>query len=93
MVVGVIGWELQVIGARSLKEKRRVVKSLKERLRSRFNVSVAETGQHDVWQRAEIAACVVATDRRRAESVLDRADRLVEAEAEGRIIDSYRVFY
>lgn len=93
MVVGVIGWEIQLFGPRSLKEKRRLVKSLKERLRSRFNVSVAETGDQDVWQRAELTACVVATDRRRAESVLDRADRLVESEGSGRIIDSYRIFY
>lgn len=93
MVVGVVGWELQLFEPQSLKEKRRLVKSLKERLRGRFNVSVAETDHHDVWQRAEITACVVATDRRRAESVLDRADRLVEAEAAGRIIDSYRIFY
>ena len=92
MVVGVIGWELQLFEARSLKEKRRVVKSLKDRLRNRFNISVAETGHQDSWQRAELTASVVATDRRRAESILDRADRLVEAEAAGRIIDSYRIF-
>lgn len=93
MVVAVIGWELQIYEARSLKQKRAVVKSLKDRLRDRLNVSVAETAHHDLWQRAEITACVVATDRRHAESVLDRADRLVESEARGRIIDSYRVFY
>lgn len=93
MVVAVIGWELHIYEARSLKQKRAVVKSLKDRLRDRLNVSVAETAHHDLWQRAEITACVVATDRRHAESVLDRADRLVESEVRGRIIDSYRVFY
>lgn len=93
MVVGVIGWEIQVYEARSLKEKRGVVKGLKERLRARLNVSVAETDHHDLWQRAAITACVVATDRRHAESVLDRADRLVAADPGGRIIDSYRIFY
>lgn len=93
MVVGVIGWEIQVFDARSLKEKRRVVKSLKERLQSRFNLSVAETGHQDTWQRAELTAAIVATDRRFAESVLDKADALVAAEGLGRIIDSYRTFY
>lgn len=91
--MGVIGWEIQLFEPQSLKAKRRVVKSLKERLRSKFNVSVAETGHQDAWQRAEITACVVATDRRRAESILDRADQLVEAESAGRIMDTYRVFY
>jgi uncharacterized protein YlxP (DUF503 family) len=93
VVVGVIGWEIQLFEARSLKDKRRVVKSLKERLRNRFNLSVAETDHQDSWQRAEITASVVATDRRRAESILDRADRLVESQSGGRIIDSYRIFY
>jgi hypothetical protein len=93
VVVGVIGWDIQIYEARSLKDKRAVVKSLKQRLRDRLNVSVAETGHHDLWQRSEITACVVATDRRRAESVLDKADRLVESEVRGRIIDSYRIFY
>lgn len=93
MVVGVIGWDLHISGASSLKDKRAVVRSLKDRLRSKLNVSVAETGQQDVWQRAEITACVVSTDRRRAESILASADKLVEAEARGRIIDSYRTFY
>ena len=92
-MVGVIGWDLQIFDAHSLKEKRGVVKRVKHRLRDRLNLSVAETGHHDLWQRAEITACVVATDRRQAESVLDRADRLVESELAGRIIDSYRTFY
>jgi uncharacterized protein len=92
VVVGVIGWDIQIYEAQSLKEKRAVVKALKERLR-KLNVSVAETGQQDLWQRAEITACVVATDRRQADSVLDRVDQVVEAEVRGRIIESYRTFY
>jgi uncharacterized protein len=93
VVVGVIGWELHIYEAQSLKEKRTVVRSLKERLRNKLNVAVAETGSQDMWQRAEITACTVATDRRRAESILDSADKMVESEARGRIIDSYRTFY
>jgi uncharacterized protein len=93
VVIGVIGWDLQIHDAHSLKDKRAVVRSLKERLRNRLNLSVAETGAQDVWQRAELTACVVAGDRRQADSILSQADRLVEAEARGRIIDSYRTYY
>ncbi len=93
MVIGVITWEIQIFDARSLKEKRKVVKSLKERLRSRFNLSVAETGYQDSWQRAEITAAIVATDTPYADKVLNKADALVEAEALGRIAASYRDFY
>ena len=54
MVVGVMTWELHLEGCRSLKEKRHVLKSLKDRLHNRFNVSAAETAHHDLWQRAEL---------------------------------------
>ncbi len=93
MVVGVIAWELEIVGAQSLKEKRSVVKSLKDRLHDRFNVSVAETAHQDVWQRAELTACLVAGERRHADSVLESLDRFVAGEPRARIIDSYRTFY
>ncbi len=93
MVVGVIAWELEIFGAQSLKEKRSVVKSLKDRLHDRFNVSVAETAHQDVWQRAELTACLVAGERRHADSVLQSLDRFVASDPRARIIDSYRTFY
>jgi hypothetical protein len=92
MVVGIIDWELEVYGCQSLKEKRSVVRSLKERLRNRFNLSVAETGANDLWQRAEITACVVSTDRRQADSILESADRFVSSEPRARIIRADRNF-
>ncbi|MBA4159926.1 MAG: DUF503 domain-containing protein [Gemmatimonadetes bacterium] len=93
MVIGLAVWELHLPGCASLKEKRSVVKSLKDRLHRQFNVSVAETEYQDVLQRAELAACVVSNERRHAESVLSSADRLVEAESEARIINSTTTFY
>jgi len=92
MVIGIIAWELEIYGAQSLKEKRSVVKGLKDRLHNRFNVSVAETAHQDVWQRAELTACVVSNDLRHAESILSSADNLVNAEPRARVIDSYRTF-
>ena len=92
MVVGLMTWELHLNGCRSLKDKRRILKSLKDRLHSRFNVSVAETAHQDLWQRAELTCSVVATDRRHAESVLGSADRLVESDGFARIVDSWTSF-
>jgi uncharacterized protein YlxP (DUF503 family) len=88
VIIGVATWELHVSGCQSLKDKRRVLKSLKDRLHRQFNVSVAETDHHDLWQRAELSAAVVARDRRHAEDVLTSADRVVAAEHHARIIDS-----
>ena len=92
MVVGVMTWELYLDGCRSLKEKRRVIKSLKDRLHNRFNVSVAETAHHDVWQRAELSCCVVSRDRRHADSVLTSAAHVVELHRDARVIDCAKSF-
>jgi len=88
VVVGLITWELHLAACHSLKEKRRIVKSLKDRLHQRFNLSAAETDHHDLWQRAEVSACVVSTDRRHVEQVLHEADRLVAGADGARIVDS-----
>ena len=88
MVIGVRSWELHLPGAHSLKEKRSVIKSIKDRMHNEFNVSVAETGRHDVWQTAELTACVVASDRRHADSVLQSVDRFIASNPLCRIVDS-----
>lgn len=93
MIVAWQTWNLTLPGCASLKEKRSVVRSLKDRLRSRFHLSVAETGQQDVLTRAEISVALVAADRRLAESVLDRADHLVGGNGRAVVVDRYREFH
>jgi uncharacterized protein len=88
MVIGVRSWELHLPGAHSLKEKRSVLKSVKDRLHNQFNVSVAETAHHDVWQRAELTVCLVATDRRQADAVLGKVDAYVASVPAWRVVDS-----
>lgn len=88
-----IVWELHLDGCTSLKEKRAVLRSLKDRLRGRHNVSVAETDYQDKWQRAELCAAIVSSDRRRAQGLLSRLDSLVASDARVRIIDSTTIFY
>ncbi len=88
MVIGIATWELHLSGCQSLKDKRRILKSLKDRLHQQFNVSVAETRHHELWQRAELSCGVVARDRRHAQDVLGAADRLVAENGLVRVIDS-----
>ena len=76
-------------GCASLKEKRSVIRSLRDRLRGKFNVSVAETGFQDIHARAELTVALVASDGRFAESVLDKIDRFVESHG-GAVITSVR---
>ena len=83
MIVGISVFELHLPSSRSLKDKRRVVKSLVERIHQRFRVSVAETGFHDLHQRSEIAmAAVVAGSEREMEKLMEEIRNLVESEPE-----------
>ena len=77
MRLGVIRANLLIAEARSLKDKRRVIKSLKDRLSSHFNVSVAEVGAQDLWQRAEIGVSLVATDAKRANAQLQKIEQFI----------------
>jgi uncharacterized protein len=75
--VGVLTLELWLEGSHSLKDKRHVVQGLKDRLRRKFNVAVAEIDHQDTWQRSTVAAVTVSPDHVFAEKVL----RSVEQEA------------
>jgi uncharacterized protein len=75
--IGVLTLHIHVEHSHSLKEKRHVVKSLKDRLRERFNIAVAEIDHLDSWQSAVVAAVTVSNDRVRAEQILNA----VEAQA------------
>lgn len=73
MVVGVCSIDFLVHGNNSLKGKRQAVKAVIQRLRNRFNVSVAEVGDNDLWQRGRLGFCVVGNDRRHVNSMVDKA--------------------
>jgi uncharacterized protein YlxP (DUF503 family) len=76
-----------------LKEKRSVLRSLKDRLRDRHNVSVAETDHQNTWQRAELAVAIVSADRRQAERLVERVDAMVAAAPRVRILDTATITY
>jgi uncharacterized protein YlxP (DUF503 family) len=77
--IGVLTLEIVLQDSHSLKDKRQVVKSLKDRLRNKFNVAVAEIDCQDLWQKAVVSAVTVSSDRVFAEKVLQS----VEEEAAG----------
>jgi len=70
MVIGLLTLEIHLPGARSLKDKRQVLRGFVARLRKRFNVSVAEVEHQDLWQRAGLAVVAVNTDRVHLEATL-----------------------
>src|SRR5437868_2665514 len=78
MVVGVLSLALVIRSARSLKDKRHALRRILDRVRSRYNVSIAEVGDNDVWQRALVGVTAVANDRSFVNEVLDKVVRDVE---------------
>ncbi|MDW7644587.1 MAG: DUF503 domain-containing protein [Desulfuromonadales bacterium] len=84
MVVGIMRIDLHLHAPQNLKEKRSVVKRIIGRCRERFPVSAAEVGSQDLWQRAELGVCMVATNEADIQTVFshieDEIDRLALAD-------------
>jgi uncharacterized protein YlxP (DUF503 family) len=78
LIVGAAAVELHIHGSRSLKEKRGVVRSISQRVRNRFNVSVAEVGGQDRWQTAVLGVAAAGSDARLVRRVLERTVRFIE---------------
>jgi uncharacterized protein YlxP (DUF503 family) len=82
VTVGIARLTLYLPQSHSLKEKRMVLRRVKDRLKNKFNVAVAEVEDNDVWQRAVLGLAVVGNERRFVESALDEVIRFVRGEAE-----------
>ena len=88
MVVGIGIITLRLHECRSLKGKRKIVKSIVGQMRNKFNASVAEVGSNDIYQRAQIGFSLVGNDKRVINSKLDKAFNLVDALGLAEIIDT-----
>ncbi len=87
MTVGTCRVELHIAGNSSLKGKRRVVKSIKDRVQGRFNVSIAEVDRLDDWQRATLGIACVSNNSRLVDETLNKVVNLIEGDADARILD------
>ncbi|MEJ5301303.1 MAG: DUF503 domain-containing protein [Thermodesulforhabdaceae bacterium] len=87
MTVGISRITLIIPEGMSLKSKRKVVKSLVERCRNRFNASVAEVDDHDLYQKTTLAIAVVGKDGRTVNTILDKITEYVDSLKLAEIID------
>jgi len=78
MTVGICTVVLYLPGVGTLKGKRQIIKSLKDRVQNRFNVSIAEVGDQDLWQRSVLGIACVGSDRGFVNQVLDKVLDFVE---------------
>ena len=89
MIVGTCEIELIIYEANSLKEKRHVVKSIIERIKTRFNASVAEVGYNDLWNRALIGVAVVSNKKALSESMILKIIDFIDNDERVEIINHY----
>lgn len=87
MVVGILRLTLIIPGSRSLKDKRRALHKIVDRARAHFNVSAAEVGDNELWQKAQLGFAVVSNDRMFVNEVLDKVVRDVERMAVAEIVE------
>jgi len=87
MLVALERFDLRIPACASLKEKRHVVKTLSNAIRTKFNVSVAEVDHHDLWQRTTLAVGTVARESYHAKRVLHEVEKLIERWAEVELIE------
>jgi uncharacterized protein YlxP (DUF503 family) len=87
MFVGIARVEIHVPAATSLKEKRSVVKGLKDRIRSRLHAAVAEVDHQDLWQRAALGVAVVSGEAGHAAELLQAVRHLVEGTPGAELLD------
>jgi uncharacterized protein len=88
MVVGILRIELFIPESASLKSKRFAIKSIKDRLRSRFNVSVAEVDNGDKWQRASLGVVAVSNETRHIDSIMSNVMNLVHGDRRVEVLDA-----
>ena len=93
MIVGTLKIRLVLRESHSLKDKRRVLKSLKDTLSNKFNISVAETDEQDVWQTAEIGVAAVGSDGSFVQSVLTNVINYVRFFGGVEVVDSEQELY
>ncbi len=93
MIVGMLKIELALYDSQSLKDKRRVIKGMKDRLAGRFNVSVAEVGALDSRKRAVLGVAVVGNESGHVHSCLDKVVDFVRRQHGASLIDYQRETY
>jgi len=92
MIIGILTIDLHIPESRSLKNKRKVIKSILDSMQNRLNISCAEVSRHDQWQRATLGIACVNTDQAHANATLSRAIDMVDQADEAEIINTHMEF-
>ncbi|WP_462323464.1 DUF503 domain-containing protein [Desulfoplanes sp.] len=88
MIIGILRLDFRLHGIQSLKEKRRIANSLKQKLKNKFNVAVSEVDSQDALSRLGLAAVTVSNETKRVQSQLSKAVSMIEASTSEEIVDT-----
>ncbi len=86
MVVGTLVIELFIGSSVTLKDKRRVLRSILDKVKAKFNVSIAEVGNQDAWQRSTLGVACVSNETAHAQSMLSKVTKFIESQGDADII-------
>ena len=90
MIVSFARLSLRISHSHSLKEKRRTLRSLIDKVKSRFDVRLSEVGGHDTWQSADLGFAVVGNDRVVLDRIVDEVIRYVDGFGDAELVADYR---
>lgn len=90
MIIGICTCEIYIFNANSLKSKRSVVKSIIEKSKNRFNISIAEVGENDKWQKSIIAFSTISNNQRLVEETIEKVINFFDSYSEIEIINIKR---
>ncbi len=93
MYTGTATLELYIAESNSLKDKRRVIKSLKDRIRQKFNVSIAEIDYQDRWRRASLGIAAVSNCKGQVDKILDSVVDYIDGEGMAEILSCEKIIY
>ncbi|MDD2998580.1 MAG: DUF503 domain-containing protein [Erysipelotrichia bacterium] len=89
MVVAIGTFEMHFPEVHSLKEKRQILRSLIDRVKAKFNASIAEVANNDLWQRGTIGVAMVANDRLLLQQMAQKIDDILGDHSQVEVIDNY----
>ncbi len=92
MIIGVLQIELFIPYSQSLKSKRSILKSIKDRVHAQFNVGISETDYLDKWQRALLGIVAVSNEKKHLAAVLSEVERFIERYHEIQVVDRMQEF-
>ena len=92
MIIGAMNLDIRIYDSHSLKDKRTVISSLKDKLRKKFNISIIESSFQDLWQKSRISIVMVSNIKKNIDQSFDKIEEFIYKNMSGEILNSQREY-